>query len=138
MGGTQSQGSAPSTGANWKAVVSGWAGYLCPGVAGVPVLPSIGTRFGVSPVVLDVSEYLGSRAATGVWTMWLSAPGTGGNWKAHQSLAGPLFVFVKPVHFIWPVYILLHITVFSCVCYMCVCVCRPEVSIMFFLRFFLA
>lgn len=41
--------------------------YLHPGVQEIPVIPGIGAGFGVPPVILDVSEYQGSRAATGVW-----------------------------------------------------------------------
>jgi hypothetical protein len=46
------------------------------------------------PVILDVSEYLESRAATEVWAVGVpvlcqsSAPDTGGNQKALRSLSG--------------------------------------------------
>jgi hypothetical protein len=50
----------------WKPegeLVFGWAAYLHPGVPRVPVTPGIGAGFGVSPVILDVSEYLGSQSS---------------------------------------------------------------------------
>lgn len=57
--------------------------------------PGIVAGFEALPVILNVSEYLGSRVATGWWTVCVqvqsqdSAPGTLENWNAHGSLAGP-------------------------------------------------
>lgn len=47
-------------------LVSGWVVYLCPRVQEILVLSGIGVVLGVSPVILVVSEYLKSQAATGV------------------------------------------------------------------------
>lgn len=48
-------------------LVSGWVGYLCPGVPGVLVSLGIQAGFVVSPLILDMLEYLESRTATEVW-----------------------------------------------------------------------
>jgi hypothetical protein len=63
----------------WLSSVSASRGHRVTGVLG------FGVGLGVSPVTLVLSEYLGSRAATGV-CVWIqsrgSASGTGGNQKA--------------------------------------------------------
>ena len=84
-----------SCGHRWEqegACVSCWAGNLLFQVAGDPVSQVSGRRFKVSPVKLDVSEYLGSQAATGMWNVWnqVSAPG-GQSWEQE----GPQWLFVR-------------------------------------------
>lgn len=40
--------------------------HLCPGILGFLAKPGIGVGLGVSPVVLNVSQYLERQAATGM------------------------------------------------------------------------
>lgn len=46
------------TGANGRRGVSGWEGYLCLWILGVPVIPGIRAVFGVLPGNLHVSQHL--------------------------------------------------------------------------------
>lgn len=63
--GIQSRSSTPGTGVNWKerGSLAGQGTYVC---KGSQLCQLLGQGFRVSPVFLDVSEYLGGQAATGV------------------------------------------------------------------------
>ena len=83
--GILSRGSAPSTGPNQKEHGSrpqGWGRVYvsqCPGF----LVPKVtGTGFGVSRVILKMSEYLGSGAATRVWDEWVGNLSRGSAYSA--------------------------------------------------------
>lgn len=90
-----------------------WLGQVLRlGVAGILVMLGIVEGFGVSHVILNLSEYLESHATTGMWAVWVliqsqdSVPGTGGNQNASKSLTrwgacSVLNIFKNPTQIIF-------------------------------------